>query len=243
MSNILDLINPDNMDNNDVLKYIFISVGSIYFTTTILKSNTSHLFAFIIIILAISFLQNQNKGKIKDFNEDLEFKLKTLNPKQPPEFMHLDANIISLLASIKDFKKFNSDTYKKIVESTDNMLHIYSDLKKGITLPIQNFEIAIEQGTLAINYMHSFIINLPASTAFNKKHEAVLERFQLLIKRNLDKMYLICKEQIEKEGINRSTKFISHYEGTKPSVAGAHHRINVSTLHQNYGDYYFKLYH
>ena len=238
-----DLLNINNMDNNDIFKYIFISIFIVFFTTTIINSKISHLFAFILILFAVTYIQNRNKSRIKDFNEDLEFKLKTLNPKNSPEFLHMDANIINLLSSIKDFKKFNSDTFDKIVESCDNMLHIHSDLKKGVNFPVHNFEIAIDQGNLAINYMHSFIINLPTSEVFNKKHEKVLDKFQILIKRNLDKMYIICKKQTEKEGINRSTKFISHYEGTKPSIAMSHHRTTTSKYGENLGDYYFKLYH
>jgi hypothetical protein len=45
-----------------------------------------------------------------------------------------------------------------------------------------------------LNYFHSFIINLPPDKFYKNKHKEAMDRYHLLVKRNLDVILLHCKQ-------------------------------------------------
>jgi hypothetical protein len=45
-----------------------------------------------------------------------------------------------------------------------------------------------------LNYLHSFIINLPPDKFYKNKHKEAMDRYHLLVKRNLDVILMHCKK-------------------------------------------------
>jgi len=75
----------------------------------------------------------------------------------------------------------------------------------------ENYQIAEEKSRKALNYMHSLVISVPVQPVFVRKHEQVVNRLHVLLKRNLDDIKKRYDEKVKKN-INYKTKFINNYE-------------------------------
>jgi hypothetical protein len=202
----------DSIDKSDKLKFIT-GGGIMMYLINISGIEVKHILMLFMVILVILYRNDKNISKNIGSNRELELKLKLLSNKQPLYF-HYDPDMINLFFSIKDYRKYNTDSYEKALKTTDNVLHIRADIEKGITNTVRSFEIAQMMSSRSLNYMQSFIISLPVVKVLHNKHYAVLERHQILLKRNLDYIYEKCKETTL--DIDITTKFITDYNGEKP---------------------------
>ncbi len=79
----------------------------------------------------------------------------------------------------------------------------------------ENFQVAEEQVILCMNHLSSLIISIPSNQVLNRKHQTVMKRVHILLKRNLD----IIKDIHDKRRIIHSgTKFIKDYDLPKAYV-------------------------
>lgn len=85
------------------------------------------------------------------------------------------------------------------------------------SLNVEQLEIAEKYYKLTLNHLHSFILNIPSNPVFHDKHEYIMERAQLLLKRNLDKIKFICDKQLTDSQVTHRTKFITDYDLPKAS--------------------------
>jgi hypothetical protein len=202
----------DSIDNKDKLLYIT-GGGVLMYTMNMLGVESKHVLILSMIIVLVLYRNDKVISKSIGTNRELELKLKLLSNKLPLYF-HLDPNMINLFFSVKDYRKYNKDSYEKAIRTTDNVLHIRSDIEKGIQNNVRSFEIAQMMASRSLNYMQSFIISLPVVKVLHDKHYAVLNRHHILLKRNLDYIYKKCKDATV--DIDITTKFITDYNGEKP---------------------------
>lgn len=105
--------------------------------------------------------------------------------------------------------------------------------EKQITIEncVEFFEIAEKQVEKALNYIHSFIYNLPSDRQIYKKHRFILSRAHILYKRNLDIIKHKC-DMYNKDNINYKTKFITDY-GLPKAINKFNDDLNTSTIIKN----------
>lgn len=203
-----------DVDKQDKIKYIIVIIALVYVNTILVKSKISHFMGLMIGIMIIVIMNDKKLSQSDDINRSLEIKLKLLDQTMP-QYFHLDSNMINLFFSIKDFKQYNEDAYRKALKLTDNVLHLKFDMEKdSIVNYVESFEIAYMMTQKALNYMQSFIITIPSNKVMHKKFQAVLERHHILLKRNLDYMFDRCKELTK--DIDHTTKFITDYGFQQP---------------------------
>ena len=203
----------ESVDSSDLPYYFVFSIVSAYLLYNGVQNHTQ-VFIVFIVILSVIVLSNDKKITIKnDINRDIETKLFLIDKNIPPN-LYLDPDLVVFLFSIKDFKKYNSDLYTSIIKTTDNILKLKKDFEKDLYNPVETFHIAEMNYHKALNYLHSFIISIPKEPTMKGKYEDALERFQLLLKRNLDFMFFRTIEMTK--NINNSTKFITDYNIQKP---------------------------
>jgi hypothetical protein len=202
----------DSIDNTDKLLYLT-GGGVIMYVFNALEVKARHILTLAVVIILVLYRNDKIISKSIGTNRELELKLKLLSNEEPLYF-HYDPDMINLFFSVKDYRKFNKDSYEKAIKTTDNVLHIRSDIEKGIKNNVRSFEIAQMMASRSLNYMQSFIISLPVVKVLHDKHYAVLNRHHILLKRNLDYMYKKCKDATV--DIDITTKFITDYNGEKP---------------------------
>lgn len=73
----------------------------------------------------------------------------------------------------------------------------------------ENYQEAEKQGKRAINYIHSLIINIPSHSVYHSLHEKLLNRFRVLIYRNLDIIKSFHDKSLKIKGLRHNTHFIN----------------------------------
>ena len=199
----------DKISNEDKILYIITIMICIYVSTRIFKMNVSMIFGLLLGTSIVIYLNDKKISRNEDVNKKLELKLKLLDKIQPTYF-HIDPDMINLFFSIKDFKKYNEDAFKKAMKTTDNVLILRVDSEKGLENCVETFEMAEMMANKSLNYMQSFIIKIPQISILKNKYQKVLNRHHILLKRHLDYMYEKCK--VKPEDINNTTRIITHYD-------------------------------
>lgn len=96
----------------------------------------------------------------------------------------------------------------------------------------ENYQIADEFSRKCINYIHSYIINIPSNPVTHSKHEKVVKRLSVVLKRNIDIIKNIYIEKVikGKKGITHQTKFFDDYDLPKAINKYANHNSGESNF-------------
>lgn len=89
------------------------------------------------------------------------------------------------------------------------------------------FSIAIDLKSNCINNLHNMIYKVPKTNKFYSYIDNVIERYTILINRNLKVISDYQLHSIKETGINTNTKFV-YYKGTKPFDASRDQNIVLS---------------
>jgi hypothetical protein len=188
--------------------------------TTVITVSPGH---FLAILIILALLVNYNKNEVFS-NEQILIKLENLSTSEyVPRYMYLDSDLIILFDNIKlDFYKYNPRAFTSSLKACDNLLllryqselqllpqpkvknilinfteaeEIEEDPKKvGLLNSLQTFEAAEIQYHNCINYLHSLIITIPSNRTLHQKYAIVMEKADILLKRNLDIIYHIYSD-------------------------------------------------
>lgn len=160
---------------------------------------------------------------------------------EPPKYFHLDANLINFYYDFKNtFFKYSPKAYIRSIKAANNLLEKRNDfeieLNGDVITPnmLDNFAktyqlqynnknnktlknaypeylVAEEQYRLALNHLQSFIFNIPSESLTHIKHQRLMERAGVLLKRNLDIIYKIYKKKRD-----LSDSVITDYDNAQP---------------------------
>ncbi len=211
----------------NIFIYCWIFLFCWFFISTF-NITIASVFGFLIGILLIYYINELNNNSINNLNIILKYKLNNLfdsinntidNKKiKIPNYLYLDPNLINLLDLIKDFSVYNKKTYVEIVQCINNILYIRYISSNNTLHNIKFlFDIAQNNTYTCLNYMESFIMNLPNEKTYIKKHNITKNKLQLLLKRNLDIIKKNLEEYNKRTGININTRFITNYDFVKPN--------------------------
>lgn len=132
------------------------------------------------------------------------------------DYLFLDANMIHFIYTLLPLHKWNPDEFYMFVKGVNNILKSRGEIseyfEKNHEYP-QNtsemFETAIHLKTNTINNLHNFIYSVPTSNMMYTYLETVLDRYIILITRNLDIINNYYMDNIKIRGIQNSTKFVN----------------------------------
>lgn len=153
--------------------------------------------------------------------------------------LYLDANLIHFLHSILPLYQYNPNEFYLLLKGTNQILKIRSDIEKYFNTNneypeniSEMMEIAIGLKTNTINNMHNFIYTVPKIKQMNEYINQVIERHGVLVSRNIDIIHKYYLDNIQKTGINNSTKFVS-YNTTKPFDKYSNHQTILNKRENN----------
>lgn len=153
----------------------------------------------------------------------------------PDEFYMLlkgTNNILKIRKEIEDYYSANSKMSKD--EETGILPSFRDHLKhRDESLYIENinemYEIAIQLKINCLNNIQNIIYGVPKLNKMYKYIDDSIERYSVLISKNLEVINLYHLREIKEVGINTRTKFVS-YKGTKPYDRMANQNIIPSKL-------------
>ena len=212
-----------NVSKEDQLNYIWISIFIIWFYNTAYLPDISFVVAVVTSIAVIYYLVNMKETTMGNINTDLHYKLESLmmeeEEEDTPDNLHLEPDMINFFYDIRDFRIYNRDSYVKCIINVNTMLGLKKELENDykyinpkklsgwqmfgnsiepeIKTNIKNhaaiFKLARKSANLAINYLHSFVVSLPTGV-YQSKHKESVSRFHIYVKRILDEILLVCRE-------------------------------------------------
>lgn len=192
-----------------------IGIVSLFFTTRIVPVTIQHLAGALLALILVFLLEDRDRTDIGNFNKEFEVKLSKITPL--PEFFHIDVDIIDLFDNISEFKEYNPETWIDLVNATDKVLSLRSDMDKGVAQCVENIQAARMFKTNAVNHMHSFIFSLPSSVVLDQKLKSNLDRLDLLLRRHIDDMVRTCRKQKKLAGPSTATSRPLLNHGPRPN--------------------------
>lgn len=146
-----------NLNVNEKIVYISISIAILYFCVTILDVKLSHILAFFLIIFVIYTTSYISNKQLTNYNTEIDAKLDSLldfskndlnkhltnytsfpeidfySYNNPPEYMYIDANLIELFYDIKNsFFEYSPQAYTKALYATNELLRIRYDFERPL---------------------------------------------------------------------------------------------------------------
>ena len=190
-SSVPDLYEVLTVSSESVrLKYavviITIGISLVSYLSPYLKAG--HLLAFSVMTTVIPLLYSVWKNSTTTFIKDMDFRLSTIDPDDKYNYMYMDANLVNLLYSIYDFKTIAPETYERLLEMCNSLLHLRSDFDTGLLADMTDqYANAEVLGSKAINQLHTFIYSITNPTVY-KLYNTAFQRFRIIIRRQLDEM-------------------------------------------------------
>lgn len=146
-----------NLNANEKLIYISISIFILYFCFSIIDVKLYHILAFFLIIFVVYTVSYINNKQLINDNNDIDYKLNFLldfngnnlssfvtnyasfpeldfyDYNEPPEYMYTDANLIELFYDIKNsFFEYSPEAYTKALYNANDLLRIKYDFELNI---------------------------------------------------------------------------------------------------------------
>lgn len=152
--------------------------------------------------------------------------------------LYIDATLIDFLFSIVPLYEYNPQEFYLLLKGANNILNIRKEIEEyyhaneDSKYPeniAEMLEIAIQLKSNTINNVHNFIYTVPKIKIMNDYVDKVIQRYGVLISRNVNIIYKHYKNNIDKKGINISTKFVS-YNTTKPFDEMSNHSSKEDKL-------------
>jgi len=145
--------------------------------------------------------------------------------------LYTDSDMIHFIYAIIPFSEYNGQEFLLFIRGVDNILEkrriIEEFYVSNGTFP-QNtsemFEIAIQLKSNTINNLHNYVYSVPKQKNMMAYLDKIVEKYNILISRNLDKMHEYYLMNLSKTGIKNTTKFVS-YNTARPYDEMSNHSL------------------
>ncbi len=141
------------------------------------------------------------KKNTEEFIRNIDSKLLTIDPDNKFKYLYLDPNLIDFLWRYKEYKDYSLKKYNSMLKNVDNLLKVKSWSITASENDIEDynykadFELGLDFLRKASNYYISFEISIPKEKVSYLKHSNGIEKFRILLKKNLDDIYLLEKNK------------------------------------------------
>ncbi len=178
--------------------------------------------------------------KVKQFNSSSKQKLSPavlsrIYSSNQLDNMYVDANMIHFVHSLAQLYNYNPQEFHMFIKGVNNILGIRREIEEyhssSGTTPdniSESLESAIQLKANTINNLHNFIYSVPKQQSMYKYVDDAVERYNILITRNIDIIHTHYKQRLQ-HGLTSRSKIVS-YDATKPyNAADNHEVINTKT--------------
>jgi hypothetical protein len=158
-------------------------------------------------------VHQEEKQDSNDFFIQVEARWKSLGS---PSHLYNDVNLVNLFYNIMPWRKMNAYNFDQAVIAVNNVLKLENETFNMTEFCVDNYDVAMEQVSLAMNLVHGFILSMEEPLLVQKLKN-VLKRLRTLLERHLDVIRNNCKVQEKNKGQpNIYSRFIQDGKGVKP---------------------------
>lgn len=178
-----------------IFLFIFSLVNKIYFST-------SSIVAILIATLVVYFLNERRRTTDFSDMKELEIKLVRITPN--PKYFHLDAGIIELVYSIREFRTYNNQAFVDMISAIDRFLALVYDIENDVADCHHAVQLAQSFKKQALNHLMSIIHRTPQSHIAQTKLRKATDSLHFIFNHHIDIISTDCNNKIDKEGLNVS---------------------------------------
>jgi hypothetical protein len=208
--------------NEELFAYFSILFAVIGVSYTILDIKLYHIFGLLLLIITLSSYIYYTQNEILTTNEELEYKMLTLLPKNYnyiPEYFYLEPDFILLFDSVKvSIGSQNMTSFYRMIKNVDSILEIKHNLQQKSCSPPINPDILLGQTQYIepncensvnknceqefvkaksimsdiLNYGNSLILVSKTTQTTEWIHINFMQRLGFLLKRTLNEIKVIC---------------------------------------------------
>lgn len=189
----------------NVFYYFFIFIFC-FFIINKLNFTLKHIIIIIISGLFVFILNEKRRSTTLTKMQELELKMNNIFPK--PRYFYLDAGIVELIHSIREFKNYNVLSFNRLIRTLDDFLGLTLDIKKNPENGFQLYETLKNMKKASLNLLHSIIYNTPSDLVAENKLDTALESLHFILNFHLEKLRKIINENYEENGPNIVNKYI-----------------------------------
>lgn len=183
-----------------------------------------------IIYLKLQSLQEKVYGHVQDKIQKANISGKGLPAKDKAillsknklDSLYIDSNLIIFFYSIIKLSDYNEDEFYMLLKGTNNILKIrkeietfYNSEKRYTENIYEMFDVAIQLKSNCMNNLQNIIYKVPKTNVMYDYVNDCIQRYSVLINRNMDVLDKYNKNAIMLNGVNNRTKF-TDYKSTKP---------------------------
>jgi hypothetical protein len=135
--------------------------------------------------------------------------------------LYIDSNVIHFLFSVIKLSEYNPENFYSLLKGTNSILRIKRDIdlfyeSNGVypENTSELFQAALKLRQNTINNMHNFVYTIPKTSIMYKYLDDSITRYATLVSRTTDSIHTNYKNNIQRVGLNSSTKFVT-YNTTK----------------------------
>ena len=136
--------------------------------------------------------------------------------------MYIDAGLIRFIYSILPMYDYSPEQFYKLVKGTNVILGMLLDIerfyKANKAFPNNTSDMlkrALEIKSNCVNNIHNFIYSIPKEDTFYKYHYNIMNRYDSLMTRVINKMYKYDEDNRKLIGVTVATKFTDYNPGYK----------------------------
>jgi len=178
---------------------VFSIVNKLYFTT-------SSIVAIIAATIVVYFLNE--KRRTTEFSDMTELEIKLVRITPNPKYFHLDAGIVELVYSIREFRNYNDEAFVEMIISIDKFLAMVYDVENDVANCHHSIELAQSFKKQALNHLMSIIYRAPQSDLIYKKLRTAANSLHFILNHHIKTMKDQCNKKIKEEGLNSMNSLV-----------------------------------
>jgi hypothetical protein len=182
-----------------VFLFIFSFINRFRFTT-------SSIIAIIVATLVVYFLNERRRTTQFTDMAELEIKLVRITPN--PKYFHLDAGIVELIYSIREFRNYNNEAFEEMILMIDQFLAMVYDVENDVADCHHAVQLAQSFKKQALNHLMSIIHRTPMNDMAHKKLRAAVDSLHFILNHHISNMKKQCNKKIKKDGLNATNSLV-----------------------------------
>ena len=208
-----------NIDNNEVIKYIFIAILISIVVTRIAPSPLTIL-SIVCGVFVVYIINEKAVSESTIYGKIIEKMLQSpILESSKNENLQLDPEIVSFLDLHKEYFTYNHKLYNRLVKLLDNFLKLKTDIIKGSVNFHADYDTLLSLKPKILNTYHDFIYNVPHAEASLDKFHTGMKSILNILNGHLIKVNTLILDRSKMEKITTETKF--HYRmHPKPANQG-----------------------
>lgn len=200
-----------NIDKNNLIIYILL-FGGIFSFLKYIKFTTNKFFISLVSIGIIYYINDMNQVNNISRLKELQMKMLTIDPK--PKYFYMDAGIIELIFSIKEYKTYSPVLFDKLIIQIDHFLKLVLLMEKFPYDSYQLLENLKKKKKSILNVLHSFIYSIPVSVYTEVKLDKALESMQFILNYHYERLRVDYNKTYLTDKANRNNKY--YYSNKNP---------------------------